>query len=261
LEIYKLLKIKGEIIVLIKNYSKRLLSVSFLSAVLLLPVSTTFASEPVQNKPETTTLDFSSKELQEELKRAEENTKKAKENLEIDKKALEKELEELKKYNPEKYELINQEIEAKESTNGMVTMSSTSKMGTKGDVLVTYDQAIKDWNHGHAAIVAIDNNYIYEAMPDSGVRYYPNRWGNYNTKKAMWVSGATSSHYSNAVAFAADQLGEPYSLAAAKDQTLKWYCSLLVWKAWNRQGFDLDGNGGLVVTPADLENDSQTLVY
>ncbi|WP_429804101.1 YiiX/YebB-like N1pC/P60 family cysteine hydrolase [Cytobacillus horneckiae] len=73
--------------------------------------------------------------------------------------------------------------------------------------------------------------------------------------------GAANKDYSNAVAFAKDQVGKPYSLAAAKDQKIKYYCSLLVWKSWNRQGFDLDGNGVLVVTPADLAKDSQTIVY
>lgn len=237
---------------------KQLLISSLLVTGLIVPTS--FASAQIEGESETT-LDFSSVELQEELNRADENTKKAKANLDIDKKELKKALKELKKINPEKYELVTAEIEKEESEQGMFsTLATSSAMGTIGDVLVTYDQAFKDWNHGHAAIVAENSDYLIEAMPSSGVRYYPNRWGDYNTKKKMYVN-TTYSNISNAYGFIRDQLGKPYSLAAAKDQTSVYYCSLLVWKGYNRQGVDLDGNGGLIVTPADLELSSKTIAY
>jgi uncharacterized protein YycO len=240
---------------------KKILIASILSATLLLPSTPSFASTEAYPSESEIILDLSSDELQKEMKIAEENTKKAK-SLEIDQKELKKELKELKKDNPEKYDLVIEQIKTEEAVaSGEITTLSSVSMGTKGDVLVTYDQDISGWNHGHAAIVAINYDYIYEAMPDPGVRYYPNRWANYNTKKKMYVKGASFANYDNAVAFAKAQVGKPYSLAAAKDQTKVYYCSLLVWKSWQKQGFDLDGDGGLIVTPADLDLDSQTITY
>nr|WP_162306374.1 hypothetical protein [Brevibacillus laterosporus] len=47
----------------------------------------------------------------------------------------------------------------------------------------------------------------------------------------------------------------------AKHFTSSYYCSKLVWKAWDEQGFDVDADGGFIVTPADIENSKNTVEY
>lgn len=134
--------------------------------------------------------------------------------------------------------------------------------GTNEDILISYDSGYKNWNYGHAAIVRKGDRQIIEAWPGDGVRLYTNNWSTrWNSKKKMYVRGASSSNYTNAQAYAYDKLGSSYNLLAGKQATSMYYCSLLVWQAWNKQGYDLDGNGGSIVTPADLESSSRTQVY
>lgn len=139
---------------------------------------------------------------------------------------------------------------------------SSGKMGTIGDILVTYDNKHSGWNHGHAAIVRENNNYIVEAMPSSGVRNQPNTWASdYDSKKKFYVKGATYSNYYNAQSYAFSKIGYDYDILAAKDNPWRFYCSSLVWQSWVSQGYNLDTNGGTYVTPADIEYHSLTIEY
>ncbi len=95
-----------------------------------------------------------------------------------------------------------------------------------------------------------------------GVRNYANNWGKrFKSKKKMFVRGATSTKYTKAQSYAYGKRGKSYSLLATKKGTSKYYCSQLVWQAWNKQGFDLDYNGGAIVTPADLDKHAKTILY
>jgi uncharacterized protein YycO len=232
-----------------KTLSKSFL-IGTLSLGLLLPgASGVFAS---QNEEE---FDYSvfSKEQQQELKIDLKEIEKLKDKK-VDQAALSKELDMLKEENPEKYNDIVK-------TQGISIMTA-GEMGTYGDILITYDSKTSGWEHGHAAIVQTNNDYIVEAWPNVGVRSYQNNWANrFTSKKKMYVSGAPSADYTNAQTWAKQQLGDPYSIPAGKNDARKFYCSSLVWQAWYNQGYNLDANGGLLVTPADLENDSSTIVY
>ncbi|MEW5549973.1 YiiX/YebB-like N1pC/P60 family cysteine hydrolase [Peribacillus frigoritolerans] len=231
-----------------KKLSKVLL-VSSLSVSLLMPMGSVFANEETDN------LDYSgfSQEQQKELK-ADLKEKEKLKDKKIDKKELEKELKELKQVNPEKYDAIMRSQE--------ISILTSGEMGTNGDILITYDNKTSGWRHGHAAIVQKNNNYIVEAWPKKGVRSYKNNWKNrFNSKKKMYVKGATSDNYTDAQKWAKKQIGDPYKMPTGKNNHLRFYCSSLVWQSWYHQGFDLDGNGGTVVTPADLEKDRSTIIY
>ncbi|AIM16138.1 hypothetical protein HW35_07385 [Bacillus sp. X1(2014)] len=185
-----------------------------------------------------------------------EKTKTEKVNL----KKVEKELKWMKKHAPEKYEQV---MNSSDTVQGEYsTLSSSNALGTNGDILITYDNKTSGWNHGHAAIVRWDNSYVIEAWPNAGVRYYTNNWkSRFTTWKGLWVSGADGADYDYAEYYARLQHGDPYSVAYGKYQDSYWYCSLLVWKAWYQAGFDLDDDGGVLVTPGDIDQDSQTITF
>lgn len=72
------------------------------------------------------------------------------------------------------------------------------------------------------------------------------------------------------VAYARNQLGEPYSIAASKWNESKWYCSLLIYKSYSRTitgmyletyGDSYDIKAGPMVTPEDLVDSPRSRVY
>lgn len=178
----------------------------------------------------------------------------------LDKKAIKSELKELKKNAPDKYSEISKQSDVE--AEGISSLASSSSLGTNGDVLITYDSEKMGWNYGHAAVVRWDTAYVIEAWPGDGVRYYKNNWkSRFNSWKGLWVKGATDRNYSDAQSYASGQLGKKYSLAYGKYQANYFYCSLLAWKAWNNTGFNLDDDGGVLVTPGDIDQDTQTVTY
>ncbi|WP_139788092.1 YiiX/YebB-like N1pC/P60 family cysteine hydrolase [Anoxybacillus sp. UARK-01] len=222
-------------------------SVLIATAVLCSSLSTVTSNTLANNKVTT------EQQLQAEWEKEERETQQAIKNFQpTTAEESRKNLEALKKMAPEKYE---------EATKVNI-LANSGKMGTVGDILITYDNKTSVWAHGHAAIVRDNNDYIVEAWPDVGVRVYQNNWANrFSTKKKFYVKDASYSKYDSAQKWAYYQVGDPYSLTATKDSVDKFYCSQLVWKAWNNTGYDLDADGGQIVTPADLEEHSLTIAY
>lgn len=202
-------------------------------------------------------LDLTSAKVQEELAKEEKETKFNKEQRSKAKKRKEiNNLDDLKKNAPEKYKEIQNE-QAK-----LTALASSGKMGTVGDILITYDNETSGWNHGHAAIVRKNNDYIVEAWPKEGVRVYKNNWGNrFDSAYKFYVKGADDTDFNNAQKYAYSQLGKPYQLNVQKHFTDAYYCSQLVWKAWYEQDFDVDADGGFLVTPADIDDSKLTVEY
>ncbi len=73
-----------------------------------------------------------------------------------------------------------------------------------------------------------------------------------------------------AVAYAREQLGEPYSITATKWSESKWYCSLLIYKSYSRTITDMyletygrsyDIKAGPMVTPEDLADSPRSQTY
>lgn len=73
-----------------------------------------------------------------------------------------------------------------------------------------------------------------------------------------------------AIAFARNQLSEPYSITASKWSESKWYCSLLIYKSYSRTvtgmyletyGRSYDIKAGPMVTPEDLADSPRSQVY
>lgn len=159
-----------------------------------------------------------------------------------------------------------------------------------GDILITFNGHFFGWRSGHAAIVvdAGERLTLEAIMPgwDSGICSLEN-WQEYPGFALLRLKGAPAGEREQIAAYAREHLaGLPYSLTAFTDssgdgltaqgagagsaasigsgrrQERNWsggeddlsgtQCAHLVWYAYQHFGYDLDSNGGLVVTPSDL---------
>ncbi len=134
-----------------------------------------------------------------------------------------------------------------------------------GDILITPCTHILGFRSGHAALVVdAQMGITLEAVVIGQVSSLQNiqRWSDYASFAVYRLRGA-SQQTRSAIAQTACRrlLGVPYSL------TVGWYpakrmpsevsatqCAHLVWEAYAAFGYDLDANGGSLVTPADLAN-------
>ena len=132
-----------------------------------------------------------------------------------------------------------------------------------GDVLLTLSTHSVGWRHGHAGLV-VDESTVLECMTlgnDSELASVKH-WSKYSNFAVLRVKGVTSELQEQVVAYAKENLcGVPYRLSAGligrKDCQPEeiWFglqCSYLVWYAWNQFGYDLDSDGGRLVTARDL---------
>lgn len=71
---------------------------------------------------------------------------------------------------------------------------------------------------------------------------------------ALWYPNMTSSQRSQIANYMKNQKGEAYQLWSSKNNSSKWYCSKLQWKAYKYVlGIDIDRNGGSRVYPNDIK--------
>ncbi len=132
-----------------------------------------------------------------------------------------------------------------------------------GDVLVTSTCHTYGWRNGHAAIVSDAKN---ERILQSVAPGYPS-----HVENATWFRTSTnfivlrlkdvSADERSQIGRAAEKTlsGIPYSLTVGifspKDQGTApkaTHCSHLVWQAYKNFGYDVDSDGGLIVTANDI---------
>lgn len=191
--------------------------------------------------------------------------------IERAKKRTEQELKQPSK----KFDLKRVQAEAKRrnmNVNQLVQKQEMGAMagsiGKPGDILVTLKGKSSSsfaWAGGHAGIVSDVSGYVVESFGNkgdlNGVRHWPNDWATrYSHVRGLWVSGANTTHYNNAAAYARSQIGKPYNYNFFNVSTTNsFYCSQLVWRAWYNQGWDL--NDGLAVWPVDLVESPHTIIF
>ncbi|WP_226568900.1 septation ring formation regulator EzrA [Bacillus stratosphericus] len=166
----------------------------------------------------------------------------------------------------------NEERE-KRSVNAKSKSKSKSKsLGTKGDVLVSYDSGSSVIGLGHAAIVSTEKKQTVESwhknwspIKQHGVRKYNNTWRTRKKVYGLWVKKSNNKKYINAAKYAEKQAKEkkPYNMNwLDKKTTKKFYCSQLAWRAWKNQGHDIDNiKFDTVVSPMELVNSNNTKVF
>ena len=137
-----------------------------------------------------------------------------------------------------------------------------------GDILVTLSTHTAGWRHGHAALV-IDKDTALESiiLGTDSCLVSTNRWYTYSGYAVLRVKGATPELQQQVVQYSLEHLqGVPYRLCAGflgskapepDAPQFGLHCSYLVWYAWNRFGYDLDSDGGRLVTSHDLLHSNQ----
>lgn len=137
-----------------------------------------------------------------------------------------------------------------------------------GDVLVTKNSRFLGWRNGHVALVVdAKRGMLLEAvMLGTKTRLCSvDKWSSYPSFQVLrlkeeyrQVKGDLKDSLPKLVAeYARNNLVEiPYHLLAGIfDEELRGtHCAHLVWYAYKQFGIDLDSDGGLIVTPNDIQN-------
>ena len=140
-----------------------------------------------------------------------------------------------------------------------------------GDILLTLSTHSLGWHHGHAALV-IDKDTTLECVVLGKDACYgnPQAWRWYSGYCVMRVQGISPEQGKNTAKYACEKLkGKPYHLTAgflgpkdpdADSGYFGMYCSYLVWYVWKYFGYDLDGDGGRLVSVTDILQSDQVQV-
>jgi len=131
-----------------------------------------------------------------------------------------------------------------------------------GDILVTRCTHSFGWRHGHAALVVdAESGRTLEAVTLGVPSGYSSvqSWRTYPSFSVLRLKGADAGTRREAARYAQIHLQDlPYRLTSgllgekAPAPPAGSQCAYLVWYAYQQLGYDLDGDGGRLVTVADL---------
>lgn len=132
-----------------------------------------------------------------------------------------------------------------------------------GDILLSLSTHSIGWRHGHAGLV-LDENAVLECTTlgkDSCI-VKPKHWRKYSNYAVLRVKGLTEEEGLKVVEYAREKLcNVPYRITAGflgdkapdlKSSFFGLQCAYLVWYAWQQFGYDLDSDGGRLVTAYDI---------
>lgn len=135
-----------------------------------------------------------------------------------------------------------------------------------GYILVTRATYSFGWRHGHAAIITnADNGNILEAAvlgEDSQISNI-SKWRFYPNFMILKLKNSDQSELNEIAEYAVKTLYKiPYRLTSGifnakyKEgiEPVGTHCSHLVWYPFMKFGYDLDYDGGMIVTPMDIAN-------
>lgn len=134
-----------------------------------------------------------------------------------------------------------------------------------GDILLTFSTHSVGWRHGHAGLV-LDEDAVLEsvAIGQSSAVVRPDHWTTYSDFVVLRVKEIDETTQKEVVSYARENLcGVSYRILSgwigekAPETDEAWFgahCSYLIWYAWNRFGYDLDSDGGRLVSCADILN-------
>lgn len=152
------------------------------------------------------------------------------------------------------------------SQEEMTPYSYKDAMGIieNGDILITFDSHFLNWRNGHAGIVVDATDGIVLEAKTLGVNSSfsnINRWRTYNSFAILRLTALSAEERSEVAAFSSERLIDvPYSLLPhfielplEDDGSVSGtHCSHLIWLSFMQYGYDLDSDGGFIVTPRDL---------
>ncbi len=131
-----------------------------------------------------------------------------------------------------------------------------------GDILLTDCAHSFGWRHGHAGLVVdAEHGVTVEAVTchSPSALQSVQRWRHYPTFTVLRLKDASPETRQAAARYAMEHLVDvDYSLVSgffgekAPEELGGGQCAYLVWYAYQSQGFDLDSDGGKLVTVKDL---------
>ena len=133
-----------------------------------------------------------------------------------------------------------------------------------GDILLSFSTHTFGWRHGHAGLVTdAEHGITLEAvvMGSDSAQLSMQHWRTYSNFMLLRIKDATAEEREQVVKLALEHLdGIPYGLTSGVfgvkapdlEASLRAQCSYLPWYAWQAAGYDLDSDGGRIVTVGDL---------
>ncbi len=132
-----------------------------------------------------------------------------------------------------------------------------------GDILLSISTHSVGWRHGHVALVLDENTTVESVMWGTDSTYGSiEGWKDYSNWAVLRVKDVTPELQQQVADYGQEVLyGVPYHLSAgfigskapeADEAGFGVHCSYLAWYAWNHFGYDLDSDGGRLVTAEDL---------
>lgn len=132
-----------------------------------------------------------------------------------------------------------------------------------GDILLSFSTHSVGWTHGHAGLVLSENEVLECTSVGRNSRIVkPSHWRKYSNYLVLRVKGVKRDVQEQVATYARENLRDvPYRLMAgifgakAMDVSESYFglqCAYLVWYAWQVAGYDLDADGGKLVTPKDI---------
>jgi len=129
-----------------------------------------------------------------------------------------------------------------------------------GDILITFNSHFLGWRNGHAALVIdAENGLTLEAITlgeDSTIMSVES-WAKRPSFVLLRLAGASKEVRKEIAEYAQNTLHNlPYRLTAGiwkeKGELVGTHCAHLIWYAYQQFGYNLDSDGGMLVTPKDI---------
>lgn len=132
-----------------------------------------------------------------------------------------------------------------------------------GDILLTASSHTFGWRNGHAALVVdADSRTTLESvvLGQNSTLQSVDKWESYTGFRLLRLKGVPKEERAQIAEHAVSLLSDiPYGLlsvhkkgASSDEAPNATHCAHLVWSAYAKSGYDLDSDGGAVVTPADI---------
>lgn len=134
----------------------------------------------------------------------------------------------------------------------------------EGDILINFNCHFLGWRSGHAGIVtdAAGRQTLEAGILGTNTAIMRlDQWQEYPSFAVLRLKGVSLEERREIAAYAAENLTDiPYRLMAgiwetdnsAEEAASGTQCAHLVWTAYNHFGYDLDSDGGMIVTPRDI---------
>lgn len=138
----------------------------------------------------------------------------------------------------------------------------------EGDILITFSSHFLGWRNGHAALVIdAEKGLTLEALTlgEKSAVLSVDGWQRRPSFMVLRLKGVSADIRAGIAKYAEENLVElPYQLSAGiwegisvqkadgEEVLVGTHCSHLVWYAYHLFGYDLDSDGGILVTPKDI---------